>query len=139
MLYRHAIRAALTPVVSQLGVDIGTLAGGAVVTETVFGLGGIGQQSVTSIFNGDTPVVLGIVLVAALFVVVANIVVDALYSILYLRVQLARYLRFAARPAGADQLDRPAAAGQRGPAPQAPASRSRSSGRPAGRYASSNT
>ncbi len=89
VLYRHAIRAALTPVVSQLGVDIGTLAGGAVVTETVFGLGGIGQQSVTSIFNGDTPVVLGIVLVAALFVVVANIVVNALYSILDPRVQLA--------------------------------------------------
>ena len=88
VLYRHAIRAALTPVVSQLGVDIGTLAGGAVVTETVFGLGGIGQQSVTSIFNGDTPVVLGIVLVAALFVVLANIVVDALYSILDPRVQL---------------------------------------------------
>ncbi len=88
VLYRHAVRAALTPVVSQLGVDIGTLAGGAVVTEQVFGLGGIGQQSVTSIFNGDTPVVLGIVLVAALFVVVANIVVDALYSVLDPRVQL---------------------------------------------------
>jgi peptide/nickel transport system permease protein len=88
VLYRHAIRAALTPVVSQLGVDMGTLAGGAVVTETVFGLGGIGQQSLTSITNGDTPVVLGIVLMAALFVVVANIVVDVLYSVLDPRVKL---------------------------------------------------
>jgi peptide/nickel transport system permease protein len=88
VLYRHAVRAALTPVVSQLGVDIGTLAGGAVVTETVFGLGGIGQQSLTSILNGDTPVVLGIVLVAALFVVVANIVVDIAYSVLDPRVKL---------------------------------------------------
>ena len=88
VLYRHAIRAALTPVVSQLGVDVGTLAGGAVVTETVFGLGGIGQQSVTSIVNGDAPVVLGIVLMAALFVVVANIVVDIFYSVLDPRVKL---------------------------------------------------
>jgi peptide/nickel transport system permease protein len=88
VLYRHAVRAALTPVVSQLGVDMGTLAGGAVVTETVFSLGGLGQQSVTSIFSGDAPVVLGIVLVAALFVVVANIVVDVLYSVLDPRVQL---------------------------------------------------
>jgi peptide/nickel transport system permease protein len=89
VLYRHAIRAALTPVVSQLGVDMGTLAGGAVVTETVFGLGGIGQQSLTSITTGDTPVVLGIVLMAALFVVLANIIVDVLYSVLDPRVKLA--------------------------------------------------
>jgi peptide/nickel transport system permease protein len=88
VLYRHAVRAALTPVVSQLGVDVGTLAGGAVVTETVFGLGGIGAQSVNSIVNGDAPVVLGIVLIAALFVVVANIIVDILYSVLDPRVQL---------------------------------------------------
>jgi ABC-type antimicrobial peptide transport system permease subunit len=53
VVYRHGVRSALTPVVSQLGVDIGTLAGGAVVTETVFGLGGIGQASVTAILNGD--------------------------------------------------------------------------------------
>jgi peptide/nickel transport system permease protein len=88
VLFRHAIRSALTPVVSQLGVDVGTLAGGAVVTETVFGLGGIGQQSFTSITQGDAPVVLGIVLMAALFVVLANIVVDVLYSVLDPRVQL---------------------------------------------------
>ena len=88
VLYRHAVRAALTPVVSQLGVDVGTLAGGAVVTEQVFGLGGIGQQSVNSIVNGDAPVVLGIVLMAALFVVLANIVVDILYSVLDPRVKL---------------------------------------------------
>jgi peptide/nickel transport system permease protein len=88
VLYRHAVRAGLTPVVSQLGVDIGTLAGGAVVTEAVFGLGGIGQQALTSISNGDSPVVLGIVLAGALFVVLANIVVDVVYSLLDPRVQL---------------------------------------------------
>jgi peptide/nickel transport system permease protein len=88
ILYRHAVRSALTPVISQLGVDMGTLAGGAVVTETVFGLGGIGQQSLLSITSGDTPVVLGIVLCAALFVVLANIIVDVLYSVLDPRVKL---------------------------------------------------
>jgi peptide/nickel transport system permease protein len=89
VVYRHGVRSALTPVVSQLGVDIGTLAGGAVVTETVFGLGGIGQASVTAILNGDAPVVLGVVLMAALFVVVANLIVDILYSVLDPRVKLA--------------------------------------------------
>ena len=89
VVYRHGVRSALTPVVSQLGVDIGTLAGGAVVTETVFGLGGIGQASVTAITNGDAPVVLGIVLIAAVFVVVANLIVDILYSVLDPRVKLA--------------------------------------------------
>ena len=89
VLYRHALRSALTPVISQLGVDVGTLAGGAVVTETVFGLGGIGQASLTAINQGDTPVVLGIVLVTALFIVVANIIVDVLYSVLDPRVRLA--------------------------------------------------
>jgi peptide/nickel transport system permease protein len=88
VLYRHAVRAALTPVLSQLGLDIGQLAGGAVITETVFGLGGIGQQALTSIGNGDSPVVLGIVLAGALFVVLANIAVDVLYSVLDPRVQL---------------------------------------------------
>jgi peptide/nickel transport system permease protein len=88
VLFRHAIRAALTPVVSQLGIDVGTLAGGAVVVESVYGLGGIGQQSLTSITQGDTPVVLGIVLLASLFIVLANIVVDVLYSVLDPRVKL---------------------------------------------------
>jgi peptide/nickel transport system permease protein len=89
VVYRHGVRSALTPVVSQLGVDIGTLAGGAVITETVFGLGGIGQASVNAIFTGDAPVVLGVVLVAAVFVVVANLIVDILYSVLDPRVKLA--------------------------------------------------
>ena len=89
VLFRHAIRSALTPVVSQLGIDVGTLAGGAVVVESVFGLGGIGQQSLTSITQGDSPVVLGIVLMAALFIVLANLAVDVLYSVLDPRVKLA--------------------------------------------------
>ncbi|HEY3734593.1 MAG TPA: ABC transporter permease [Streptosporangiaceae bacterium] len=88
ILYRHAIRSALTPVVSQLGIDIGTLAGGAVVVESVFGLGGIGQASLNAIQSGDTPIVLGVVLCASLFIVLANIIVDILYSLLDPRVKL---------------------------------------------------
>jgi peptide/nickel transport system permease protein len=89
VLYRHAVRAALTPVISQLGLDIGALAGGAVVTEQVFGLGGIGQQFLASTQAGDTPVVLAITLIGALFVVTANLIADLFYSVLDPRVQLA--------------------------------------------------
>jgi peptide/nickel transport system permease protein len=89
VLCRHAVRAALTPVVSQLGIDLGALAGGAVVTEAVFGLGGIGQQALTSTLEGDAPVVLGITLMGTLFVVVMNIIVDVLYPVLDPRVKLA--------------------------------------------------
>jgi peptide/nickel transport system permease protein len=88
VVFKHGVRAALTPVVSQLGIDVGTLLGGVVVTESVFGIGGIGQDSVTAIVNGDLPVVIGFVLVAALFVVVANIIVDVVYVLLDPRVRI---------------------------------------------------
>ncbi len=88
VVFRHAVRAALTPVVSQLGVNVGTLLGGVVVTEEVFGIGGIGQDSVRAIVNGDLPLIIGFVLVAAMFVVVANIVVDLVYALLDPRVRI---------------------------------------------------
>jgi peptide/nickel transport system permease protein len=87
--YRHAVRAAMTPVVSQLGVDVGQLLGGVVVVETVFGLGGIGQTSVQAIYTDNLPVIIGFVIVAAFFVVVANIIVDLCYSLLDPRVRIA--------------------------------------------------
>ena len=87
VVYQHALRSALTPVVTQLGIDVGALLGGAVVTETVFGLPGLGQLAVQSVTTQDLPVVIGIVLVAAFFVVVANIVVDFFYAILDPRVR----------------------------------------------------
>ncbi len=86
--YRHGLRAALTPVLTQLGIDVGTLLGGAVVTENVFGLPGLGQLVISSLVKQDLPTVIGIVLLAAAFVVVANIVVDVLYSVLDSRVRL---------------------------------------------------
>jgi peptide/nickel transport system permease protein len=88
VVFRHAVRSALTPVISQLGVDIGQLLGGVVVVETVFGLGGLGQVAVTSIQTEDLPVIIGFVLVAAAFVVVANIVVDLVYALLDPRVRI---------------------------------------------------
>jgi peptide/nickel transport system permease protein len=86
---RHGLRSSLTPVVSQLGIDVGTLLGGVVVVENVFGIGGIGQDSVQAIDQGNLPVIIGFVLVATVFVVVANIVVDFCYTLLDTRVRLA--------------------------------------------------
>jgi len=88
VVFRHAVRAALTPVVSQLGVDIGQLLGGVVVVETVFGLGGIGQVSVQAVFQDNLPVIIGFVIIAALFVVIANIIVDLVYAALDPRVRI---------------------------------------------------
>jgi peptide/nickel transport system permease protein len=86
--YRHGLRSALTPVVSQFGIDIGTLLGGAIITETVFGLPGLGWTAVNSIEQQDLPVIIGIVIIATAAVVAANIIVDVFYAILDPRVRL---------------------------------------------------
>jgi peptide/nickel transport system permease protein len=86
--FRHGLRAALTPVASQFGIDVGVLVGGAVVTETVFGMPGLGYTAVKSISNGDLPVIIGIVIVASAAVIIANILVDIFYAVLDPRVRL---------------------------------------------------
>ncbi|MGN6792248.1 MAG: ABC transporter permease [Streptosporangiaceae bacterium] len=88
VLLRHAVRSAMTPVVSQLGIDIGALLGGVIVVEQVFGLQGLGQQTVTAITQGDGQLVIGFVIMAALFVVAANLIVDLSYAILDPRVRV---------------------------------------------------
>ena len=88
VIYRHALRSALTPVVSQFGIDLGVLVGGAVITESVFGMPGLGFTAVHAIGNQDLPVIIGIVIVASAAVVVANILVDAFYAVLDPRVRL---------------------------------------------------
>jgi peptide/nickel transport system permease protein len=88
VIYRHGLRSALTPVVTQAGVDIGVLIGGTLVTETVFGLQGIGQLTVQSLTTGDLPVIMGVVLIASFFVVLGNLLVDIVYSFLDPRVRL---------------------------------------------------
>jgi peptide/nickel transport system permease protein len=69
-------------------VDVGQLLGGVVVVEVVFGLGGIGQVSVQAVYQDNLPVIIGFVIIAAVFVVVANIVVDLLYASLDPRVRI---------------------------------------------------
>jgi len=88
VIYKHGLRSALTPIVTLLGIDVGTLLGGTVVTEKLFGLQGIGQSALNAVAQSDLPVVLGTVLVAALFIVVANILVDITYALLDARVRL---------------------------------------------------
>ncbi|HTX00958.1 MAG TPA: ABC transporter permease [Acidimicrobiales bacterium] len=86
--FRHALRAALTPVVTQFGIDVGALLGGAVITENVFGLPGLGYTAVQAINNQDLPVIIGVVILASAAVVVANLVVDMVYAVLDPRVRL---------------------------------------------------
>jgi len=88
VIYRHGLRAALTPVVTQFGVDVGVLIGSTIVTEKVFGLQGLGQLIVQSISVGDAPVILGAIMLVALCVIVANLLVDIAYSFLDPRVRL---------------------------------------------------
>lgn len=88
VVLRHGLRAALTPIVTQFGIDVAVLIGGAVVTEQVFSLQGLGYTAVQAINNDDLFVVMGIVLVASAAVVVTNIIVDFAYAILDPRVRL---------------------------------------------------
>lgn len=88
VITRHALRSALTPVVTQFGIDVGALLGGAVVTETVFSLPGLGKTIIDAINQQDLPVIIGIVLFASLAVVVSNIIVDMVYAVLDPRVRL---------------------------------------------------
>ena len=87
VIFRHGLRAALTPVVTMFGIDLGYLLGGAVITESVFNLPGLGQYTIRAIFTSDFPAVMGITVLAALFVVVMNLVVDVLYAVLDPRVR----------------------------------------------------
>ena len=88
VIFRHGLRAGLTPMLTQFGIDVGTLLGGAIVTENVFGLPGLGELAINSLTKQDLPTIIGLVLLSSAFVVVANIVVDIFYSLLDPRVRL---------------------------------------------------
>jgi peptide/nickel transport system permease protein len=87
VVLRHGVRSALTPLVTVLGLDIGVLLGGAVLTETVFNVPGIGRLNYDAIIHSDYPIIQGTVLVAAIFIILANIVVDIVYAFLDPRVR----------------------------------------------------
>jgi len=77
----------MTPIVTAAGIDIGILLGGAILTETAFNIPGIGRLAFDSIQNADLPTVQGTVLVGALFILLANLVVDILYAVIDPRVR----------------------------------------------------
>jgi peptide/nickel transport system permease protein len=87
VIFRHGVRAALTPVVTLAGLDFGLLLGGAVLTETVFNIPGVGRYAYDAIVNSDLPAIQGTVLFGAFFIIVANLVVDVLYAFLDPRVR----------------------------------------------------
>jgi peptide/nickel transport system permease protein len=88
VVYRHGLRSALTPVVTLLGLDLGTLLGGAIITEKLFGLNGVGALAIDAVRDRDLPVLLGTVVTASFFIVVANLLIDILYGVLDTRVRL---------------------------------------------------
>jgi peptide/nickel transport system permease protein len=85
---RHALRAAITPIVTIAGLDLGTYLGGTVITETIFGFTGLGRASLNAAINLDMPLVMATVLLAAVFIVASNVLVDVLYAVIDPRVRL---------------------------------------------------
>ncbi len=87
VIVKHGLRAALTPIVTIFGMDLGLLLGGAVLTEFTFSMHGLGLFTVLAIQNNDLPEILGVVMLAAFFVVIANLIVDILYAVVDPRVR----------------------------------------------------
>jgi peptide/nickel transport system permease protein len=82
VVWRHALRNALIPVVTMAGLQLGTLLSGAVLTEQVFAIPGIGKLVVDAVFNRDYPVIQGVVLVTGLLYVLINLITDILYAVI---------------------------------------------------------
>ena len=89
VIFKHGLRASLTPIVTMFGLDIALLVGGAVITESVFNLQGLGYLAINDALQQDLPVVLGVVLVASVAVALANLIVDILYAFIDPRVRYA--------------------------------------------------
>jgi peptide/nickel transport system permease protein len=87
VVFRHGLRSAITPIVTIFGLDLGILLGGAILTETVFNIPGIGRLAFDAIQKSDLPIVQGTVLIAAFAVIMANLIVDILYAFLDPRVR----------------------------------------------------
>jgi peptide/nickel transport system permease protein len=87
VVLRHGIRSAITPIVTAAGLDIGILLGGAILTESVFNIPGIGRLAYDSIQNSDLPMIQGTVLMGAFFIILANLVVDIGYAFIDPRVR----------------------------------------------------
>ncbi|MGI5490684.1 ABC transporter permease [Microtetraspora malaysiensis] len=88
VVLRFALRGTLTPIATIFGIDLASLIGGAIITETTFSLQGIGRLSIQSVNNDDLPMLMATVLLAAAAIVVFNVIVDALYAVIDPRVRL---------------------------------------------------
>jgi peptide/nickel transport system permease protein len=88
VVVKHALRAGLTPIVTAAGLDLAYLLGGAIITEAIFSLPGLGSLAVASVLQSDLPIITGITLVSATFIIFANLVVDLLYSVVDPRVRV---------------------------------------------------
>jgi peptide/nickel transport system permease protein len=89
VIFKHGLRASLTPIVTMFGMDIALLVGGAVITESVFNIQGLGYTAINSATTQDLPTVVGIVLCAAVAVALMNLLVDILYAFIDPRVRYA--------------------------------------------------
>jgi len=89
VVVKHALRAGLTPIVTAAGLDLAGLLGGAIISENIFSLPGLGSLAVTSVVQSDLPVITGITLLTATIIIFANLVVDLLYAVIDPRVRLA--------------------------------------------------
>ena len=87
VVFRHGVRSAITPIVTIFGLDLGILFGGAILTETVFNIPGIGRTAFDAIQKSDLPIVQGTVLLGALAIIVFNLIVDIVYAFLDPRVR----------------------------------------------------
>lgn len=88
VVVKHALRAGLTPIVTAAGLDLAGLLGGAIISENIFSLPGLGALAVDSITNSDLPLITGITLLTASLIIFANLIVDLLYAVVDPRVRL---------------------------------------------------
>jgi peptide/nickel transport system permease protein len=88
VIVKHALRAGIAPIVTAAGLDIAYLLGGAIITESIFSLPGMGSLAVGSVIDSDLPVIAAVTLVSGVFIVVANLIVDLLYAVIDPRVRL---------------------------------------------------
>jgi peptide/nickel transport system permease protein len=88
VLFKHTLRAVLAPIVTMAGLDFAGLVGGAIITETIFNLPGLARLTLRSVYEFDLPVVLATTILAAVVVIVMNLLVDMLYAVLDPRVRI---------------------------------------------------
>jgi peptide/nickel transport system permease protein len=88
VLFKHTLRAVLAPIVTMAGLDFAGLIGGAIITETIFNLPGLARLTLRSVYEFDLPVVLATTILAAVVVIVMNLLVDMLYAVLDPRVRI---------------------------------------------------